>query len=71
MTQIAGYFGGTGTVDEVGAWHTPFQRHPGVPGRIVTAKKSLHFSDDGGDSWTTWSEMGNVRSTALALSATT
>ena len=70
MTQIAGYFGGTGTVDEVGAWHTPFQRHPGVPGRIVTAKKSLHFSDDGGDSWTTWSEMGNVRSTALALSAT-
>ena len=68
MTQIAGYSGGIGTADEVGAWHTPFQRHPGVPGRIVTAKKSLHYSDDGGDSWTTWSGMGDVRSTALALS---
>ena len=42
MTQVANYFGGTGTVNEVGAWHTPFQPHPAVPGRIVAAKKSLH-----------------------------
>ena len=69
MTQIANYLGGTGSVDEVGAWHTPFQHHPGVPGRIVAAKKSVHFSDDGGDSWTTWSGIGNVRSSAMALSA--
>ena len=24
--------------------------HPAVPGRIVAAKKSLHYSDDGGNS---------------------
>ena len=69
MGQVASYFGGTGTVNEVGAWHTPFQTHPAVPGRIVVAKKSLHYSDDGGDSWTSWSGTGEVRSTALALSS--
>lgn len=68
MTQVANYFGGTGSANEVGAWHTPFQLHPNVPGRIVAAKKSLHYSDDAGDTWTTWSGTGDVRSTALALS---
>ena len=38
MSQVANYFGGTGSVNEVGAWHTPFQPHPAVPGRIVVAK---------------------------------
>ena len=69
MTQVANYFGGTGSVNEVGAWHTPFQPHPAVPGRIVAAKKSLHHSDDGGESWTSWSGTGEVRCTALALSS--
>ena len=69
MGQVASYSGGTGTVNEVGAWHTPFLMHPAVPGRIVVAKKSLHHSDDGGNSWTSWSGTGEVRSTALALSA--
>ena len=69
MSQIASYFGETGSVNEVGAWHTPFQAHPAVPGRIVTAKKSLHHSDDGGETWTSWSGTGEVRSTALALSS--
>ena len=66
MTGIADYFQPSGP-NELGAWQTPFQLHPGVPGRIVAAKKSLHFSDDGGDSWETWDGMGTVRSTALAL----
>ena len=69
MGQVVSYFGGTGTVNELGAWHTPFQTHPAVPGRIVVAKKSLHHSDDGGDSWTSWTGTGEVRSTALALSS--
>ena len=69
MSQVANYFGGTGSVNEVGAWHTPFQPHPAVPGRIVVAKKSLHHSDDGGETWTSWSGTGEVRSTALALSS--
>ena len=69
MTQVASYFGGTGSVNEVGAWHTPFQPHPAVPGRIVAAKKSMHHSDDGGESWTSWSGTGEVRCTALALSS--
>ncbi|MGB2157597.1 MAG: hypothetical protein ACPHX0_03930 [Flavobacteriales bacterium] len=69
MTQVANYFGETGSVNEVGAWHTPFQPHPAVPGRIVAAKKSLHHSDDGGESWTSWSGTGEVRCTALALSS--
>ena len=67
MTSIATYLQSSGP-NEVGAWQTPFQLHPAVPGRIVAAKKSLHFSDDGGNSWTTWDGMGTVRSTALALS---
>jgi hypothetical protein len=66
MTGIADYFQPSGP-NELGAWQTPFQLHPGVPGRIVAAKKSLHFSDDGGDSWETWDGMGTVRSTAMAL----
>ena len=68
MTNIANYFQAGGP-NELGAWQTPFQRHPAVPSRIVAAKKSLHFSDDGGDTWTTWGGMGTVRSTAMALSA--
>ena len=67
MNNIATYFASDGP-DEVGAWQTPFQMHPAVPGRIVSAKKSLHFSDDGGETWTSWGGMGTVRSTALALS---
>ena len=66
MTNIATYLQSSGP-NEVGAWQTPFQMHPAVPGRIVAAKKSLHYSDDGGNSWTTWDGMGTVRSTALAL----
>ena len=53
MTSIANYFQAAGP-NEVGAWQTPFQLHPAVPGRIVAAKKSLHFSDDGGNTWTSW-----------------
>ena len=68
MTNIATYLQSSGP-NEVGAWQTPFQMHPAVPGRIVAAKKSLHYSDDGGNSWTTWDGMGTVRSTALALTA--
>ena len=68
MTNIANYFQSAGP-NEVGAWQTPFQHHPAVPGRIVAAKKSLHFSDDGGDTWTSWGGMGTMRSTALALSS--
>lgn len=67
MTNIANYFQAGGP-NEVGAWQTPFQHHPAVSGRIVAAKKSLHFSDDGGNTWTSWGGMGTVRSTALALS---
>ncbi len=68
MNNIASYFQSSGP-NEVGAWQTPFQLHPSVPGRIVAAKKSLHFSDDGGESWTTWGGMGTVRSNAMALTA--
>ena len=68
MTNIATYWQSSGP-NEVGAWQTPFQMHPAVPGRVVAAKKSLHFSDDGGNNWTTWDGMGTVRSTALALTA--
>ena len=68
MTNIATYLQSSGP-NEVGAWQTPFQMHPAVPGRIVAAKKSLHYSDDGGNSWATWDGMGTVRSTALALTA--
>ena len=68
MTNIANYFQTAGP-NEVGAWQTPFQLHPAVPGRIVAAKKSLHFSDDGGNTWTSWGGMGSARSTAMALSA--
>ena len=68
MTNIANYFQAAGP-NEVGAWQTPFQLHPAVPGRIVAAKKSLHFSDDGGNTWTSWGGMGAARSTAMALSA--
>ncbi|MDP7435202.1 MAG: hypothetical protein QF427_03135, partial [Flavobacteriales bacterium] len=57
MTNIANYFQAAGP-NEVGAWQTPFQLHPAVPGRIVAAKKSLHFSDDGGNTWTSWGGMG-------------
>ena len=67
MNNIATYFASDGP-DEVGAWQTPFQMHPAVPGRIVSAKKALHFSDDGGETWSSWGGMGTVRSTALALS---
>ena len=66
MNNIATYVA-SGGPNEVGAWQTPFQMHPAVPGRIVSAKKSLHFSDDGGETWTSWGGMGTVRST-LALS---
>ena len=45
MTGIATYLQSSGP-NEVGAWQTPFQMHPAVAGRIVAAKKSLHFSDD-------------------------
>ena len=68
MTNIATYLQSSGP-NEVGAWQTPFQMHPAVPGRIVAAKKSLHFSEDGGDNWITWDGMGTVRSTGLGLSA--
>ena len=68
MTGIATYLQSSGP-NEVGAWQTPFQMHPAVAGRIVAAKKSLHFSDDGGNNWTTWGGMGTVRSTGLALTA--
>ena len=68
MTSIATYLQSSGP-NEVGAWQTPFQMHPVVPGRIVAAKKSLHFSEDGGDNWITWDGMGTVRSSGLALSA--
>lgn len=68
MSSIATYLQSSGP-NELGAWQTPFQMHPGVPGRIVAAKKSLHHSDDGGNSWTTWDGMGTVRSTAMALTA--
>ena len=64
MTNIANYFQAGGP-NEVGAWQTPFQHHPAVSGRIVAAKKSLHFSDDGGNTWTSWGGMGTVRSTAI------
>ena len=67
MNNIATYFSSSGP-NEVGAWQTPFQMHPAVPGRIVAAKKSVHFSDDRGDTWTSWGGMGTVRSSALALS---
>jgi len=68
MTNIANYLQTLGP-SELGAWQTPFALHPAVPGRIVSAKKSLHFSDDGGESWTSWGGMGTVRSTAMALTA--
>ena len=67
LQNIANYFQSSGP-NELGAWQTPFQLHPAMDGRIVAAKKSLHFSDDGGDTWTTRGGMGTVRSTALALS---
>ncbi len=67
MTNIANYLQTSGP-NEVGAWQTPFQLHPAVPGRIVAAKKSVHFSDDGGDHWTSWGGIGNTRATAMALS---
>ena len=62
MNNIATYFASDGP-DEVGAWQTPFQMHPAVPGRIVSAKKALHFSDDGGETWS-HGEAWHVRSTA-------
>ena len=70
MTSIANYFASSGP-NELGAWETPFGLSPSTPGRIVTAKKSLHLSDDGGESWTTVGGMGTVRSTAMAMSAST
>ena len=66
MTNIANYLQSSGP-NEVGAWQTPFELHPAVPGRIVAAKKSVHFSDDGGESWTSWGGLGTVRATAMAL----
>lgn len=68
MSNIATYYYGAGP-NELGAWETPFQLHPGVPGRIVMAKKSVHHSDDGGESWSTVGGLGTARSTALALSS--
>lgn len=68
LTNIANYYQSSGP-NEVGSWQTPFQAHPAIPGRIVAAKKSLHFSDDGGETWTTWDGMGTVRSTSMALTA--
>ena len=68
MANIATYFQSSGP-NEVGAWQTPFQLHPSVPYRIVSAKKSLHFSEDGGNTWTTWGGMGTARSTAMDLTA--
>lgn len=68
LTNIANYFQSSGP-NELGSWQTPFQLHPAVPGRIVAAKKSLHWSDDGGGTWTTVGGMGTSRSTALALSS--
>jgi len=67
MSNIATYFYGAGP-NELGAWETPFQLHPGVPGRVVMAKKSVHHSDDGGATWTSTGGIGTARSTALALS---
>ncbi|MDG1675230.1 MAG: hypothetical protein P8H88_07270, partial [Flavobacteriales bacterium] len=67
MTNIANYYQSAGP-NELGSWQTPFQMHPAVPGRIVAAKKSLHWSDDGGETWTSVGGMGTARSTALALS---
>lgn len=67
MTNIANYYQSSGP-NELGAWQTPFQMHPAVPGRIVAAKKSLHWSDDGGESWSSAGGLGTTRSTALALS---
>ena len=67
MTNIANYYQSSGP-NELGAWQTPFELHPAWPGRIVAAKKSLHWSDDGGESWTSVGGMGGGRSTALALS---
>jgi len=67
MSNIANYYQSSGP-NELGAWQTPFQMHPAVPGRIVAAKKSLHWSDDGGETWTSTGGMGTLRSTALALS---
>ena len=67
MSNIANYYQGSGP-NELGSWQTPFQLHPAVPGRIVAAKKSLHYSDDGGSSWSTVGGMGTVRATAMALS---
>ena len=66
MTNIANYFQSSGP-NELGAWQTPFQLHPAVPGRVVAAKKSLHWSEDGGDTWSSAGGMGTLRSTALAL----
>ena len=68
LTNIANYFQSSGP-NEVGSWQTPFELHPAVEGRIVAAKKSLHHSDDGGETWESWGGMGTVRSTALALTA--
>ena len=68
MTNIATFYQSSGP-NELGSWHTPFQMHPSVPGRIVAAKKSLHWSDDGGESWSTVGGMGTSRATALALSS--
>ena len=69
MTQIAGYFGGTGFRQRSGGMAHAVSTAPGRSWTHCDAKKSLHHSDDGGDSWTSWSEMGDVRSTALALSS--
>ena len=68
MTNIANYFQAGGP-NEVGAWQTPFQHHPAVSGRIVAAKKSLHFSDDGGTPGRLGEGWAPCRSTALALSS--
>lgn len=67
LENIATYFASSGP-NELGAWETPFAPSPSTPGRIVVAKKSLHHSDDGGDTWTTIGGMGSVRSTNLAMS---
>ena len=68
MTNIANYYQSSGP-NELGSWQTPFAMHPAQPGTIVVAKKSLHMSNDGGDTWESYGGMGTTRSTSMALSA--
>lgn len=55
------FFGITNGIFEEGGWVTPYVIHPQDPNVLFAGFNNLWRSDDRGDSWTPWSDIGSTR----------